>query len=159
MPGRTFTTTDHTTTRVDPLWFVVEGVEKHRVAKPQTPAARKAGKPLEYDTVESKFSIRFDCTDDMPSGVLIDFMAAGDDDARSADGILTFMRVAVQEEQREEWDRLLRDPARIVPIETMGEIAEYLADEFNDSGSSGRPTPPPARSSRGHANTRRMSGR
>ena len=88
----------------------------------------------------------FVCLPTLPGAVLLDFTAsvAADNPAQMASAISTLIEVSVVPEQRDEWNAYVRDPANNVSIETLAEIAGYLAEEYVS-----RPTQPSSPSSDG----------
>jgi hypothetical protein len=82
----------------------------------------------------------FTCVPEAPAGVLDDLVASmgidGDGNQRFNNvSLLRFIRGVLVEGDVGRFERLVRDKARVVPLETLGEIMLWLAEELT-----GRPT-------------------
>lgn len=130
--GKTFTAIDSSTSddELTPLEFTIDG----RLLKPIERAGEEPVKTWAEDFAALRVA---------PSGALDDLMRAiGKDDRGrtvfNSVSLQSFMRsVLVDEDQEQRFDALMRDKNRLVPIQTLGDIVLWLAEEQ----SSGRPTP------------------
>ena len=99
--------------------------------------------PLSFKLYDEKF----DCYPAVQGKVLLELVRkAGDesDPAAAADVIDSFFGIALLPESFEKFNELLRDPKRIVTVETLSEIAAWLVSEYSE-----RPTKESSDSSSG----------
>lgn len=92
------------------------------------------------DTTPLSFKLHgeeFECHKALQGKVLLDLVANSneDDGAAVAKTIDSFFKAVMDEENYERFDALLRDPTKIVSVETLGEITAWLVEEY-----SSRPT-------------------
>jgi len=94
----------------------------------------------------------FTCKAALPGAVLLDFVAEADsgDGGRAAAVLVTFIETALIPDDVDQFRFVVRDAETAIPVETIGEIASYLVEEY-----AGRPTTPPDSSGA----TRTKSGR
>jgi len=106
--------------------------------------------PLSFALNEQDFL----CRPALPGSVLLDLVkrADGASGAMAAEAVLQFLTMAIDESDRSKWDDLLADPDRIVQMETLGEIAGWLVEQYT-----ARPTKGRSRSSGGRSNGGRTS--
>lgn len=86
----------------------------------------------------------------IPGALLLDFIADADSDdgGRAAQALIDFVTNVIVPDDRERFTQLVRDEERIVEIETLAEVVEFLVEEY-----ASRPTESPADSSVGSAAT------
>jgi len=79
----------------------------------------------------------FECYPSLQGKVLLDLVANSneDDGAAVAKTIDSFFKATLQTESYERFETLLKDPKKIVSVETLGEITAWLVEEY-----SSRPT-------------------
>jgi hypothetical protein len=92
------------------------------------------------DFPEVKFKLyneEFFCKKAIPGKLLLEVAGNIDDESpASADKVISqFFEVSLEEESFERFDKLIKDPERIVTVETLGEIVGWLVEQY-----SGRPT-------------------
>lgn len=106
--------------------------QRHRTfsSKPkvQTPVTFE----LDGETFEAKAAI--------PGAKLLDFIADADSDdgGRASQALIDFMESCIVKNDRERFVALIRDEERIIEIETLAEICEWLVGEY-----AARPTESP----------------
>lgn len=96
----------------------------------------------------------FICRPALPGSILLDLVrrADGSSGAMAAEAVVEFLTLSIDEADRTKWDELLADPDRIVQMETLGEIAGWLVEQYT-----ARPTKGRSRSSNGRPNGGRTS--
>jgi hypothetical protein len=79
----------------------------------------------------------FECYPALQGKILLDLVANSneDDGAAVARTIDSFFKAVMVEESYSRFENLLKDPTRIVSVETLGEITAWLVEEY-----SSRPT-------------------
>lgn len=89
----------------------------------------------------------FTCHPAIAGATLLDFVKRADSDSGgvAADAIVTFLEEALEDQERDRFKALILDPEQIVEVETLGEIAGWLVEQYAT-----RPTKEPSRSSNGH---------
>lgn len=88
----------------------------------------------------------------IPGAKLLDFIADADSDdgGRASQALIDFMESVIVEDDRERFTTMIRDEARVIEIELLAEICEWLVGEYAT-----RPTEP----SKSSASGPRKSGR
>lgn len=88
--------------------------------------------PLTFKLYEQEFQ----CRPALQGKVLLEMAVAGsvDDNSAAAAIVDTFFAKALLPESLERFNTLLSDPEKIVTVETLGEIAGWLTEQY-----SGRP--------------------
>jgi len=95
--------------------------------------------PLTFDLGGEEFN----CYAEVQGKTILDIMkvaAAGDEESRGvlmAVSILDFFEKVMPPEEYTRFEALMEDPKRIVPMDTLSEIMQWLIEEYTD-----RPTPP-----------------
>lgn len=86
------------------------------------------------------FDEDFTCLRQVQGKVLIDLVkkAKADDPAAAASVVTDFFNAVLEDESLERFNALLEDKHRIVSMETLGKITEWLMEEY-----AGRPTTGP----------------
>lgn len=92
------------------------------------------------DTAPLSFKLHgeeFECHQALQGKILLDLVANSNenDGAAVAKTIDSFFKAVMNEENYERFDTLLRNPTKIVSVETLGEITAWLVEEY-----SSRPT-------------------
>jgi hypothetical protein len=83
----------------------------------------------------------FTCQANVPGKVLLDLVAKGaEDDSGAAGAVMvnTFFKAVLLPESYERFDALATNPDKIVTVETIGQIVEWLMEQYAD-----RPTERP----------------
>jgi len=81
----------------------------------------------------------FTCVSVAPAGVLLDMVAAQDSSGgRSAQALTDFVNGVLMDADLERFAALVHDKDVAIPIEVLGQIVAWLAEEY-----AGRPTQPP----------------
>jgi hypothetical protein len=81
----------------------------------------------------------FTCVSVAPAGVLLDMVAAQDSSGgRSAQALTDFVNGVLIDADLERFATLVHDKDVAIPIEVLGQIVAWLAEEY-----AGRPTQPP----------------
>lgn len=84
----------------------------------------------------------FECRPAIQGRVLLDMAAnSGDEDSNPAKVVRDFFSETLLPESYERFDALIKDPDKIVTVETLGEIVGWLVQEYGN-----RPTKEPSRS-------------
>lgn len=98
----------------------------------------------------------FKCLPEPPAGVLTDLITSADGSAgMQAAGLIGFIGGCMSDADAEQFQLTIHDKDTIVPLETLGEIVEWLVTEYTNRpttpSSSSQPgaTPPPATSEDG----------
>lgn len=87
----------------------------------------------------------FKCLPEPPAGVLTDFLATAHGDvAVKLSGLVGFISGCLSDAEAEAFELLLHDKDTVVPLATLGDIAQWLAEVFT-----GRPTTPSSSSPAG----------
>lgn len=88
----------------------------------------------------------FTCIPEIPGKTVLNLVAksGGDNPADSADAVTGFFKTVLTEESMIRFDILAEDPNRIVSMQTLTEIIEWLVEQYTD-----RPTERPEASSIG----------
>lgn len=96
----------------------------------------------------------FACKQAMSGAVLLDFVRRADSNSggMAAEAIIDFLSMAMEEEDAARFDALIKDPEHIVEVETLGEIAGWLVEQYTT-----RPTKARSRSASGRSNGGRTS--
>ncbi len=115
-----------------------------------TAARKKRHKSFKVKNIEESEPLTFDlggeefsCYPEVQGKTILDIMRAaseGDEDTRGvmmAVSVLTFFEKVMPPEEYERFGKLMEDPKRIVPMETLSEIMSWLMEEYTD-----RPTEP-----------------
>lgn len=96
----------------------------------------------------------FTCKQAMSGAVLLDFVRRADSNSggMAAEAIIDFLSMAMEDEDATRFDAMIKDPERIVEVETLGEIAGWLVEQYTT-----RPTKARSRSASGRSNGGRTS--
>jgi hypothetical protein len=88
----------------------------------------------------------FECIPEIPGKTILDLVSksSGDDPGESAGVVTGFFKTVLTPESNERFDVLAADPVRIVTMETLSNIIEWLVEQYTD-----RPTERPEASSIG----------
>jgi hypothetical protein len=88
----------------------------------------------------------FQCRPALPGAMLLDFVRKADAESggAAAEAIIQFMEEALEEPDQERFTAMIRDPDIIVEVETLGEIAGWIVEQYTS-----RPTKPRSRSAAG----------
>lgn len=83
----------------------------------------------------------FECWPNLQGKVLLDLAANStlDDGAAAAKTMQDFFAAALKPESYERFNTLLKEPERIVTVETLGELTAWLVEEYSE-----RPTKEPS---------------
>lgn len=91
----------------------------------------------------------FKCLAEPPAGVLTDFIATADGTtAAQVSGLVTFIAGCLGDVDAEQFLLTIHDKDTVVPLDTLGAIAEWLAEEYTQ-----RPTTPSSSSQPGVTTT------
>lgn len=82
----------------------------------------------------------FTCIPEIPGKTVLNLVAksGGDNPGQSAEAVTSFFKVVLTEESNLRFDALAEDPHRVVTIQTLTEIIEWLVEQYTD-----RPTERP----------------
>lgn len=82
----------------------------------------------------------FTCIPEIPGKTVLNLVAksGGEDPAQSADAVTGFFKTVLTEESNVRFDALAEDPNRIVSMQTLTDIIEWLVEQYTD-----RPTERP----------------
>lgn len=96
----------------------------------------------------------FEAKPAIQGSVLLDFVAKADTNSAggAADALYSFFKEALPGDQYERFMTLLHDPNVIIDMEKIGEIANWLVEEYGK-----RPTRPSENSANGQMNSGHMS--
>ena len=96
----------------------------------------------------------FTCKQAMSGAMLLDFVRRADSDSggMAAEAIIDFLNMAMEEDDATRFDAMIKDPEQIVEVETLGEIAGWLVEQYTT-----RPTKARSRSASGRSNGGRTS--
>jgi len=96
----------------------------------------------------------FVCRPAVAGAVLLDFVRRADSNSggMAADAIVEFLEDSLEENDKERFVAMIRDPEVIVEVDTLGEIAGWLIEQYTS-----RPTKPRSRSAGGRSSTGRGS--
>lgn len=91
----------------------------------------------------------FHCVSALPAGLVTDFLSAATDDnvGVQAGALLDILKAAVVDADLPRFERLVRSKDKPIPLETLGQLVEWLVGEL-----SGYPTVPPSSSADGRPN-------
>ena len=98
---------------------------------------------------------QFACKPAMAGAILLDFVRRADSESggSAADAIVDFLEDSIADDsERTQFITMIRDPDVIVEVETLGEIAGWLIEQYTT-----RPTKPRSRSSNGRSSIGRGS--
>ena len=106
--------------------------------------------PLGFKLNEEEFS----CKQAMSGAALLDFVRRADSDSggMAAEAIIQFLNMSLEEDDAARFDAMIKDPDRIVEVETLGEIAGWLVEQYTT-----RPTRARSRSANGRSSAGRGS--
>jgi hypothetical protein len=101
--------------------------------------------PIWFTLGESQ--VRFDCEDDIPGGMILDFSGnvEGKDGAQDQlAAVKDFFNAAIIESQQSRFWEMLYDKKEKVGVSMLIELAQWLAGEYSDrpTGQSSEDTPP-----------------
>lgn len=92
-----------------------------------TPEQKKNLDPVEFDL----YGETFHCVDEIQGAVLLELVAAADGEGAEQAGVLTgILSSVLQDESKERFDALTHSKDKIVPLETLGEIAGWLIEVY-----------------------------
>jgi hypothetical protein len=96
----------------------------------------------------------FSCRQAMSGAALLDFVRRADSNSggAAAEAIVEFLNTALEEDDAIRFDAMIKDPDQIVDVETLGEIAGWLVEQYTT-----RPTKARSRSASGRSNGGRTS--
>lgn len=97
----------------------------------------------------------FACKQAISGALLLDFVRRADSDSggMAAEAIVEFLGQALTEDDAERFDALIKDPERIVEIETLGEIVGWLVEQYTTRPTKARSRSASGRSSAGPTST------
>lgn len=122
-------------------------MSRHRSFGKSTPRPKNE-EPLTFDLEDEDFV----CLTDIPGATLLDFVSEADsgNGARASQAVINFLTECIVDEDRERFAKLIRNPDKIIKLEKLAEICEWLVGEY----STARPT----QASSPSARTPRRSG-
>ena len=82
----------------------------------------------------------FNCISEIPGKTVLNLVSksSSEDPAQSAEAVMKFFEIVLTPESRARFDALAEDPDRIVTMQTLSEIIEWLVEQYTD-----RPTERP----------------
>jgi len=97
----------------------------------------------------------FACRPALAGAALLDFVRRADSDSGSvaAEAIVSFLEDSLEEGERERFVAMIRDPEVIVEVETLGDIAGWLIEQYTTRPTKPRSRPQGGRSSIGRGST------
>lgn len=96
----------------------------------------------------------FACRPALPGTTLLDFVRRADSDSggMAAEAIVQFLEDSLDDPDRQRFVTMINDPDQIVEVETLGEIAGWIVEQYTS-----RPTKPRSRSANGRSTAGRGS--
>ena len=103
------------------------------------------GTPKEGESIEAAEPITFELAGeefeaygDVSGAVLLDFIAnyGSDNGAETAKAILDYLKNSMDAENYKRFDAVVRDPKKLIKIETLSEVVGYLMEERSSRPSS-----------------------
>jgi len=100
------------------------------------------GSPVNLDNSEPiKFKIydeEFECNPHIQGKTILEFASMSESDSSdAASAILDFFSKVMKSESHERFTALAEDPKRIVPVETLTEIIQWLVEEYTNRPTEG----------------------
>jgi len=97
----------------------------------------------------------FSCRPAIAGAILLDFVRRADSNSGSvaAEAIIQFLEDSLEEPDRERFVAMIRDPDVIVEVETLGEMAGWLIEQYTSRPTKPRTRPAGGRSSIGRGST------
>lgn len=102
--------------------------------------------PVTFDVTGDGFTETFSAVPAIPGAQLLDFISDADsnDGGRASQALIDFMQSVILDDDKERFAELIRDPDKVIEIELLAEICEWLVGEY-----AARPTEQPKRSAAG----------
>jgi hypothetical protein len=96
----------------------------------------------------------FTCHQAISGATLLDFVRRADSNSggMAAEAIIEFLGIALEDPDSKRFDAMIKDPDRIVEVETLGTIAGWLVEQYT-----ARPTKARRRSANGQSSAGRGS--
>jgi len=96
----------------------------------------------------------FQCKQAMSGAALLDFVRRADSNSggMAAEAIVDFLNGSLEDDDAVRFEAMIKDPDRIVEVETLGDIAGWLVEQYT-----ARPTKPRSRSANGRSTAGRGS--
>lgn len=95
----------------------------------------------------------YHCRPEVPAGILLDLAGAGGQNADSIPALMNFFEAAIVPEDFERFQKAIRDPKTVVPIGTLTEIVNWLAEIYSDRPTGGNSSASSATQSSGVGST------
>lgn len=124
---------------------------------------RPDNKPLTFDLEgvgldKKPWSESFEAMPQIPGATLLDFIADADSNegGRASQAVIDFLEGSIVEDDKERFRDLIRDPKRVIHIDDLADICEWLVEVYTDdtpTESSTPPAQPRSRSGRGSTAT------
>lgn len=73
----------------------------------------------------------FEAYGEVPGAVLLDFIAAStqEDSSGTAGAILGYLKSSMKKEEFKRFDKLTRDPEKVIQLQVLADIVAYLIEE------------------------------
>lgn len=110
-----------------------------------TRKVKSFGAPKEGENIEAAEPIVFKLLDEefeaygeVPGAVMLDFIAdyGNDNSAYTAKALIQYLKNSMDAENYKRFDAMIRDPKKLIKIETLSEIVGYLMEERSSRPSS-----------------------
>lgn len=110
-----------------------------------TRKVKSFGKPKEGESLEAAEPIVFELGDeefeaygDIPGAVLLDFIKdyGSENGSETAKAIMNYLKSSMDAETYKRFDKVVRDPEKLIKIETLSEVVNYLMEERSSRPSS-----------------------
>jgi hypothetical protein len=97
----------------------------------------------------------FSCRPALPGTALLDFVRRADSDSggTAAEAIVEFLEESLEGDDRDRFSAMIRDPDQIVDVETLGEIAGWIVEQYTSRPTKPRSRPASGRSTAGRGST------
>lgn len=94
----------------------------------ETPETTEEVEPIVFELVKGE---TFEAYGEVAGAVTLDFIAAtsGDDSAKTAAGLMDYLKASMDEENYARFDAIIRSPKHKIKIEKLSSIVSYLIEE------------------------------
>lgn len=125
--------------------------QRHRSFSTRRPATKPVTFDLEgIDLNKKAWKESFEAIPQLPGASLLDFIADADSNegGRASQAVIEFLEGCVLEDDKERFRELIRDPKRVIHIDDLADICEWLVEVYTDETPTEPSTPPAAPRSR-----------
>jgi hypothetical protein len=117
--------------------------QRHKSFSTRRPETKPVTFDLEGTGIDSKsWKESFEAIPQVPGASLLDFIADADSNqgGRASQAVIDFLEGCVIDEDKERFRELIRDPKRVIHIDDIADVCEWLVEVYTDD----TPTEPPA---------------